>query len=102
MSRCCTREELTHFLADELSAEEQYSLVAHLESCVACLQALENLLDADPEPGAFLPQAWRSRMPPTRPDFLERLKALSPGSTLGRRPRTRCASVTVATVPPRP
>src|SRR5207249_12085915 len=78
-----TREELTHFLADKLSTEEQYSLVAHLESCVACLQALENLLDADPEPGAFLPQAWRSRMPPTRPAFLDRLKALRPGSTPG-------------------
>lgn len=43
MAACPTREELRRFLNDPLPARNDDPVLAHLDTCVACQQVLEDL-----------------------------------------------------------
>src|SRR5262249_61014714 len=57
MADCPSVVELQALLADGLSAEQEQSILAHVEACPACQQTLESLTaDAPPLPAAAAPR----------------------------------------------
>jgi serine/threonine-protein kinase len=85
MMPCPPRADLQDLLANRLPAERERELLAHVETCPACQQALEDLTaDCAPRPGAAADSAAPPGVPfPATDGFWDGLKAM-----LGQRPST--------------
>ena len=75
MSPCPSADQLQLLVDDQLSAAEEHTLTAHVDTCVTCQERLEQLTSAadlpggargdlpDPEVATLLVKRWLQRLP---------------------------------------